>query len=181
MLKEKVEQLLDKLNKEHKQTASVKVYSNNVPISDKLAAIKKLPLGLRGAASLVYDALEGHADEKQEVYASQLTIANETGYSRCWVNFILSKLEEIGLINKIRRGLTKTNIYILTVKKSVVDIVKQLKELYIQIQKERKEKSKKINNMKRSKNSNFNNFEQRNYSDDELSELEAKLLGYDPS
>jgi len=172
MLKEKIEKLKEKLNKEYKHIPTTKVYSNHVPINTKLEKLRLLPSGLRGAASLVYDALEAHCNEKYEVYASQSTLAIETGYSREWVNYIIKKLVEVGLINKKRRGLNISNLYTLIVKKAMCVIVDEIKNILIEIKKHEKEEKQK--NYKNTKKREFTDYDQRNYDYDEL---EKALLG----
>jgi DNA replication protein DnaD len=61
----------------------------------------------------------------------------------------------------------------LTVKKNIVEILSELKELYIQMQKEKREQQQKNYN---NKPSTFNNFKQRNY---DFEDLEKKLLGWE--
>jgi predicted transcriptional regulator len=174
MLKAKIQEIKEKLNKDHKTIQSMKIYSNNVPVNEVISIINnKLPKGIRGAAIAVYFALEGHANSSCEVNTSQQTLANETGYSREYVNYIIGQLHSIGLIQRIRRGLKQVNQYILTVKKNIVEILSELKELYIQMQKEKREQQQKNYN---NKPSTFNNFKQRNY---DFEDLEKKLLGWE--
>lgn len=175
MLNQKIQEIKERLNKDHKAIQTMKIYSNNVPVNEVISIIGcKLPKGIRGASIAVYFALEGHANATCEVNTSQETLARETGYSREYVNYIIGQLHTIGLIQKIRRGLKQVNQYILTVKKNIVEALNELKELYIQIQKDKRQhQQKKYNN---GKSSTFNNYEQRTYDFDDL---ERKLLGWE--
>ena len=171
MIKQKIEEIKSQLRNKYQSIPTMKVYSNHVPVNIKLKKIKALPTGLRGAASLVYDVLEAHCSKEYEVYASQVTIASECGYSREWVNYIIQRLVQIGLISKIRRGLNMSNIYILIVKKEMCTYLEEIKNLLIQDKKQNKAKNK------FSKKDTFNDYDQRTY---DFNALEKGLLGDDP-
>lgn len=167
MLKDKIEEARENLRNKFQTIPTLKIYSSNVPISEKIKKIKELPIGLRGAASLVYDALEGHSSKQYEVYASQATIAKEVGYSREWVNYIIQMLTKIGLITKLRRGLNMSNIYTLIVKKEMCAYLEKINSLQV-YGKQYKNKSV--------KKDTFNDYEQRDY---DFAALEKGLLGDD--
>lgn len=161
MLKEQLKKIKEKFNDEFKVINTIKIYSNHVPVNIKLKKLSVLSSRIRGAAGLVYDAMEAHCNDDFEVYASQATLAEETGYSREWVNHIINLLVEVGLITKLRRGLNKSNLYTLIAKKSMSIYINQIKSILIEMQKQKKEKSKNNNNYQKQRR--FTDYEQRDY------------------
>jgi hypothetical protein len=161
MVSERVQIVLNELNKQFKTITTMKIYSDRVPINKKIELLKQLPVRIRGTASLVYDALEGHANDEYKVFASQETIAKEIGYTREHVNYIIGLLHQIGLIKKIRRGVNKTNEYILTMKQMMISILEEKTN----IEKE-EEKNKQAKKKKSSDNKDYsNNKKQSSFSD----------------
>lgn len=64
-------------------------------------------------AKNIYACLLGYAWNHDYCFPGQDAIAKKLGLSRWAVNTHLKELERAGLIKKIRRGWTKTNVYIL--------------------------------------------------------------------
>ena len=105
------------------------------------------------------------------IWYSQQTIANDLGVSVRTVQRHIKVLKELGYIS-VKRRFSQTNIY-----KMLKNIVEKVKE--------KKEES--ISNFKNSfsdlpsKNRTklkFNNFKGRDYSTEEMRDLELKLLGW---
>jgi DNA-binding Lrp family transcriptional regulator len=170
MLKQKLEQIKARLNQEYKSIDTMKVYSNHVPVNIKIKKLSTLPSRLRGAASLVYDAMEAHCNKDFQVYATQQTIAKETGYSREWVNHIIQLLVDVGLIEKIRRGLKQPNLYTLIIKKKISSIINEIKFVLIEIARGKKKKQSEKNSYSQNKRT-FTDYDQRSYDYDALEKV----------
>lgn len=87
------------------------------------------------------------------------------------------------IFTKVRQGLNKANYYIMQNKKELVDLLKQIfkaqqEELKAKNQ-EKQDKQKKEYKKYPKKESTFNDFDQRDYSKEQLDDLEKKLLGWD--
>lgn len=156
----------------------MKPYSNNVPVNEIIDVInKKVPKGLKNAAKAVYFSLEAHANKACYANPAQATIASECDMSREYVCYILKKLDEAGIIKKIRRGLTYCNIYILVIKQKLMEDLQSEIELNITLATLKKQLNKTKNNKiqtKENKKSTFNNYNQRKYN---FENLEGLLLG----
>jgi hypothetical protein len=181
------EKLKNILSENHQKIKTMKVFSNAVAVNDKLAFINTLDKGIRGTCNLILDAFEGHvntdenSDNYMQVYASQATIATELGFTREYISHCINRMAESELCPfvKIRRGLNMVNQYIMTAKKKLVELLKEIykaqqEELQAKNQ-ENKNKEKKQWFGRKDKVDNFNNFEQRYYDFDAL---EKKLLGW---
>lgn len=174
-LEGKILKLKGQLNANHKTMSTMKVYANNVPLNEVIAKIKeKLNKGIRASAIAVYCAMEAHVNTNCEVNVSQERISSEIGLSREYVNFLIGKLAEAGIIRKIRRGLKQVNQYILEVKKAMMSIVNELTELYIEMA--RQKKSTYINKNK-NKTGYTGTWTGYNEEDKDINLLEKKLLG----
>jgi hypothetical protein len=180
------EKLKNILNENHAKIKTMKIFSNAVGVNDKIAFLLTLDKGIRGTCGLILDMFEGHVntDEKSDnymiVYASQATVAKELSLTREYVSHCINQMakNELCPFTKIRRGLNLCNQYIMTAKKKLVEL---LKEIYKAQEEERKAKNqenkakeKKQWFGKKDKVDNFNNFEQREYDWDDL---EKKLRG----
>ena len=182
------EKLKNILSEKHAKIKTMKVFSNAVGINDKIAFINSLPKGIRGTCSLILDAFEAHVntDEKNNnymmVYASQATISKELELSREYVCHCINRMAESILCPfiKIRQGLNLCNYYVMTAKKKLVELLKQI---YKAQEEEREDKNKENQGKekkqwfrKKEKTGGFNDYEQRSY---DFEELEKQLLGWE--
>lgn len=68
---------------------------------------------LSTGAKLIYACLLSYAWQKESCFPGQETLAEDLGISKRSVVTCLQELEKFGYVEKKRRGLGKTNVYIL--------------------------------------------------------------------
>jgi hypothetical protein len=64
-------------------------------------------------AKLTYACLLSYGWQKDKCFPGQDTLAQDLGVSKRSIVSFLKELEQVGYVEKIRRGLGKTNVYIL--------------------------------------------------------------------
>lgn len=64
-------------------------------------------------AKIVYACLLSYAWQKESCFPGQETLADDCGISKRSVVSALKELETVGYLEKVRRGLGKTNVYAL--------------------------------------------------------------------
>lgn len=185
------EQLKQELRERFMPIKSLKVFSNGDALNLKIAFLKTLPKGIRGTCSMILDFFECRVNTEETkdnymiVYASQSEIGNELGFTREYISYCINRMSESRICPfvKIRQGLNKANYYIMQKKKELVDLLKQIykaqqEELGVKnIEKQQKEK-KQYNNYRKERISTFNSFKQRDYSKEDLKNIEYALLGW---
>ncbi|KZL88794.1 hypothetical protein [Clostridium magnum] len=182
------EQLKEKLRNEFMPIKSLKIFSNGDTLNLKIAFLKTLPKGIRGTCSMILDFFECRVNTKEAkdnymiVYASQQEIADTLGFTREYISHCINRMSETPncIFTKVRQGLNKANYYIMEKKKELVNLLKQIykaqqKEAQVKNQEKQQRQKKEYNKQKVSM---FNSFKQREYSKEDLKNIEYALLGW---
>lgn len=105
--------------------------------------------------------------DKDTCFPSQTTLANDLGVTVRTIQRRLKELVQAGFIEVKRRGLTLTNIYRIINKVKTKAVAKARATV------------EKVRSSYKNKFSTFNNCSQREYTKEDLNDLERKLLGWD--
>lgn len=184
------ENLKEKLRKEFMPIKSLKVFSNADALNLKISFLKSLPKGIRGTCSMILDFFECrvNTDESKDnymiVYASQQEIGDTLSYTREYISHCINRMSESSLCPfiKVRQGLNRSNYYYMRKKKEMVELLKQI--FQAQQEEAKAKSSEKQHNESKKYNYNkekvgiFNNYRQRDYSKEDLKNIEYALLGW---
>lgn len=117
-------------------------------------------------------------NNKYECFPSQKTLSEELGCTIRTIQNYIRQLVKAGQLLVKRRG-SISNLYTIISKKILTESLNatsKVKEIEATAKKENAKNFAKATNKK--KVDNFNNYEQRQYTDEQMSEMEKKLLGW---
>lgn len=143
----KLQELMNELKNKFQKNERLKIYSKNIAINNKLDFLKKVDKGIRATCSLILDFFEARVNTNSEakeymlVYASQLEMSQELGYSREHISKCISIMCRVfGCpFKKVRQGLGKANYYIMEEKKELMELLEQISEIKKEIADTKKE------------------------------------------
>lgn len=182
------ENLKQQLRQNFMPIKSLKVFSNADALNLKISFLQSLDKGIRGTCSMILDFFECrvNTDESKDnymiSYASQREIGSVLGYTREYISHCINRMSESPICPfvKVRQGLNKANYYVMEKKKEMVELLKQIfqaqqEESKVKNTEKQRGQKKQYN---KSSSSTFNSFKQRDYSKEDLKNIEYALLGW---